>query len=154
MAMHQTPVARLTQALLYAVFCAGCALWIALPFFLDRLLILFDDVFTALPSYKEFITVFLMMAGAAGLFIIFELIRIFRTLSGDPFVPRNVKILKRIGVSALVITALFMVKCVVFFTTMTLVCSLLILLLSLFAFVLSNLFEKAVEYKIENDLTI
>ncbi len=152
--MHKTFVARLTEALLYAVFCAGCALWLALPFFLDQLLVFFVDAFIVVPSYREFILVFLMLVGAAGLLILFELIRLFRTLRGDPFVMRNAKALKRIGMSALIVTALFAVKCGVYFTPMTLVCALLILLLSLFAFVLASLFEKAVEYKLENELTI
>ncbi len=152
--MRESLVNRLTEALLYAVFCAGCALWLALPFFLDPLLVLFADAYIVLPSYKEFVLVFLMLVGAAGLYILFELIRLFRTLRGDPFVLRNVKALKRMGASALVVTALFAGKCAVYFTPMTLVCALLILLLSLFAFVLANLFEKAVEYKLENELTI
>ncbi len=151
--MHKTFVARCTEVLLYAVFCCGCALWLALPFFLDPLLIIFADEFIAAASYKEFM-VFLMLVGAAGLYILFELIRLFRTLGGDPFVIRNAKALKRMGVSALVVTALFIVKCLVFFTPMTLVCALIILLLGLFAFVLANLFEKAVEFKLENELTI
>ena len=152
--MHKTLVARFTEALLYAVFCFGCALWLALPFFLDPLLIFFADAFIVEPSYKLFITVFLMLVGAAGLYILFELIRLFRTLGGDPFIMRNAKALKRMGIGALAVTALFIAKCFVYFTPMTLVCALIILLLGLFAFVLTNLFEKAVEYKLENELTI
>ncbi len=152
--MHKTFVARCTEALLYALFAAGCALWLALPFFLDQLMVVFVDAFIVVESYRLFILVFLMLVGAAGLYILFELIRLFRTLGGDPFVMRNVKALKRMGISAFVVTALFILKCAVFFTPMTLVCVLIILLLGLFAFVLANLFEKAVEYKLENELTI
>lgn len=152
--MYRTFTARLTEALLYAVFVGGCALWISLPFILDKLLEMFSDVFFTLPSYKGFILAFLMLVGGSGLYIIFELIRMFRTLHGDPFVTRNVTALKRMGIAALVVTALFGVKCFAFFTPMTLVCALIMLMLSLFAFVLANLFKKAVEYKLENELTI
>ncbi len=152
--MRESLVNRLTEALLYAVFCAGCALWLALPFFLDPLLVLFADAFIVVESYRVFVLVFLLLVGAAGLYILFELIRLFRTLHVDPFVMRNAKALKRMGASAFVVTALFIVKCFVYFTPMTLVCALIILLLGLFAFVLAGLFEKAVEFKLENELTI
>ena len=152
--MHKTFVARCTEALLYAVFCFGCALWLALPFFLDPLLVIFADAYIVVASYREFILVFLLLVGAAGLYILFELIRLFRTLNTDPFVMRNVKALKRMGASAFVVTALFIIKLFVYFTPMTLVCALIILLLGLFAFVLAGLFEKAVEFKLENELTI
>lgn len=152
--MRENWVARVTEALLYAVFVAGCLLWTSLPFFLDHLLLFFMDAYIALQWYRTFVLIFMMCTGAAGLFIVFDLIGLFRTLRRDPFVERNVKALKRMGFTALVVTIMFGVKCVVYFTPMTLVCALVLLLCALFAFVLSGLFATAVQYKRENELTI
>ena len=77
-----------------------------------------------------------------------------RTLTKNPFLRRNVKSLNIIGITAFIIAVLFFMKCLVYVTIMTLLAGICLVILGLFAFTLANLFDKAIEYKEENDLTI
>ena len=49
---------------------------------------------------------------------------------------------------------MFAVRCAMFFTLMTGVCAIVMLLAGMFALVLAGVFSHAVAYKQENDLTI
>ncbi len=97
---------------------------------------------------------FLVLAGMLALWILFELLLVLGTVAGDPFVERNVYAFLRMGIGAEAAGALFLGKCFVFFTPMTAVCALVMLLSGLFALVLAGVFRKAVAFKRENELTI
>ena len=90
-----------------------------------------------------------------GEYIAFELLCMMRTLERDPFVQGNVRSLHRMGAAALIVAALG--------TAATLMlhplryaafAALPVAMCGLFSLVLSGVFEQAVAYKQENDLTI
>ena len=152
--LKESFASKILRVILYITFIAGIALTVTMPFMIDTYMRILYDAYIIQEGYKLFITVFLMLVGILGLFIIFELIIMLRTMLKNPFVKRNVKSLNRIGIMAFIIAMLFFVKCFLYVTFLTLIFGICLVILGLFAFTLANLFNKAVEYKEENDLTI
>ncbi len=97
---------------------------------------------------------FFTAAGLMACHILTELLFVMRTVSGDPFLKRNVRAFLRMGATAELAGALFLAKSIVDFTPMTAVCALVMVLSGLFALVMAGVFSKAVAFKLENDLTI
>lgn len=152
--MTFSPVAKILRAALYLVFAGGVFLVATLPAFLDYYMRIFYDAYAVESGYRAFILYFLMLSGSLGIWIVGEIIGMLRTVSSDPFVLRNVKALKRMGIVAIVTSALFLLKCCIYVTILTLAFGILMLICSLFALTLSELFAQAVRFKEENDLTI
>lgn len=97
---------------------------------------------------------FFTAAGLIACHILLELFCIMRTAHGDPFVMRNVYAFWRMGASAELAGLLFLIKSLFDFTPMTAVCALVMVLSGLFSLVMAGVFRRAVEFKLENDLTI
>lgn len=152
--MKEPVVSRILRCVLYVGFCVGAAAVITLPFMFNRYAEILHDGYLYASNYKIFITVFLMIAGLLGLWIIAELIFVMRTIRGDPFVRRNVTALRRIGSAALAIGNMFIIKCIPFLTFLTLVSGVVFIVCALVVFTLCALFAQAVRYKEENELTI
>ena len=152
--LKESAAAKILRIILYVIFIAGFAVTVTMPFMIDAYMKILYDAYIVHEGYKFFITMFLMVVGALGLFIIFELIVMLRTMLKNPFIKRNVKSLNLIGITAFITAALFFVKCFLYVTIMTLLGGICLVILGLFAMTLADLFKKAVEYKEENDLTI
>lgn len=150
----ESAASKILRIILYIIFAVGIVLTVTMPFMIDTYMQILYDAYVVHEGYKNFITVFLMLVGTLGLFIILELIIMLRTMLKNPFVRRNVKSLNIIGITAFIIAILFFVKCFLYVTPLTLLVGICLVILGLFAFTLANLFKKAVEYKEENDLTI
>jgi hypothetical protein len=96
-----------------------------------------------------------MAAGVFALMIFWHLRRMMATvLKGDCFVHENVKSLHRMGIYAMVIVGFIVLRCVLYFTLTLMVVALVFLIAGSFCFVLERVFDRAVSYKEENDLTI
>jgi hypothetical protein len=104
--------------------------------------------------YLPFCIVFII-AGVFALLILLELRRMFRTvISGDPFVKENVSSLKRMGACAFAISICMAARLFFVITPAAMVLVVVFLIAGLFSLVLSLVFDQAVTYKQENDLTI
>jgi len=152
--LKESAASKILRIILYIVFVEGIALTVTMPFMIDTYMRILYDAYELREGYKIFITVFLMLVGILGLFIVLELIIMLRTMLKNPFVKRNVKSLNIIGITAFITAILFFVKCFLYVTFLTLIFGICLVIFGLFAFTLANLFNKAVEYKEENDLTI
>lgn len=91
---------------------------------------------------------------AGGEFIAVTLFKMMCSLNADPFVAGNVTALKRMGVAALIIMALGLSTLILQPVPLAVVAALPIGMCGLFSLVLSQVFQKAVEYKEENDMTV
>ncbi len=95
------------------------------------------------------------ISGICGLIIVFRLRRMMRTvLERNCFVSDNTRSLKVMGRVSLVIAVLFLVKSVLIPTPASFVIVLTFFIAGMFSHVLSLVFEEAVRFKEENDLTI
>jgi hypothetical protein len=96
-----------------------------------------------------------MIAGVFAIIILWELRNIFKTvISTDPFVRENVGSLKRMGICSFVIAAAMLSRLIFVITPAALVLVAVFTIAGLFSLVLSQVFDQAVTYKQENDLTI
>jgi hypothetical protein len=89
-----------------------------------------------------------------GEYIAFELLRMMRTLDGDPFVERNVLSLRRMGFVAVGIALLGLCTLLLHPVPFAVIAAAPVAMCGLFSLVLSGVFAQAVAYKQENDLTV
>lgn len=149
--MKRTPLVVFTKWLIDFMFYSGIIIVLGVPW-LFRLAGRYFDIFKEF--YLPFCVIF-MISGGFALFIIRELRSIFYTVvKADPFVRENVRSLKRMGNCAFIIALFMAVKLVFVITPATLVLIVVFLVAGLFSLVLSQVFDQAVTYKQENDLTI
>ena len=152
--MKESLVSKALKITLYIIFGLGIAGTATLPLMLDYYMRVLYDAYSLQPGYRAFILPFMMIVAVMGLYVVFEMIRIMRSIPTDPFVERNARCLYRIGFMLIAIAVLFFLKCLLYVTFLTMACGFLFIICGLFAFTLCNLFRQAVAFKDENDLTI
>ena len=144
-------VTKFTKALLDFMLWAG----ILAAFSLSVSLKILGDYF---PEYRRYylpLLVFLFLSGIFAVLIIRELRSMFRTvLASDCFVEKNVTSLKRMSVYSFCIAGLTVIRLFLAMTPAAMVEVLVFLIAGLFSRVLADVFDQAVTYKLENDLTI
>ena len=144
-------VTRFTSALLAVMFYGGIAVTAALPWIFRW----GARFYPSLETHYWLNTILFMLSGVGAVCIIYELRRMFRTvLAEDCFVQQNVISLRRMGWLGLAIAIITAVRLVIIFTPATVVIIIVFFIAALFSFVLSQVFDRAVRYKEENDLTI
>ena len=100
-------------------------------------------------------TTVILMSGFASVFIMYQLKRIFKTLTnGDPFVMDNVLALRKIAIASFIIATIYVVKAFLLFTPATFVIIVIFITAALFCLTLMSVFIAAVQFKEENSLTI
>ena len=142
---------RRVKYLLDFMFYSGIVLTLSLPFSLR-----FGSRFYE-PWAEHYwpAVVIYMILGVAACILLNELRRIFMTvLSEDCFVNENVASLRKMGNVSFFIVLMSIVRFAVYMTTAILVVILVFTIAGLFSKVLALVFEEAVRYKEENDLTI
>lgn len=149
--MKLKPLVRFTKYLIDFMFISGIFICAGMPF-------LFWQVGKYITVFQEYyipFCVIFMVAGVFALIILWNLRGMFKTvISEDPFIKENVNALKRMGICSFVIALIMAVRLLFVITATALVLVLVFLIAGLFSLVLSQVFDKAVTYKQENDLTI
>lgn len=149
--MKGKTLARFTKYLLDFMFYSGIVLTASLPWLFRKA----GAFYPNLAHYYLFNVALFMLTGAGAVLIIWELRRMFKTvLGGDCFVRENVTSLQHMGFYGLAIAVVTAVRLFLVFTPATVVIVIVFFIASLFSFVLAGVFDKAVSYKLENDLTI
>lgn len=105
-------------------------------------------------NYIPLILLFLF-SGIFAILIIYELRKLFRSvLDDDCFIRENVVSLRRMGTYSLIIAFITAGRLFLYITPAVMIVILVFVIAGLFSKVLSHVFDKAVTYKLENDLTI
>lgn len=142
---------RFTKRLLDVMFYAGMALTVLIP-------VIFHYVGFYRAVFKEYYIVQCLVYMASGVLclrIIYELRKMFQTVLNEaPFVDGNVLSLKIMAKSAFLTALLSLVRLPLSPTPSTIVIIIVFSIAGLFSTVLCQVFEKAIQYKRENDLTI
>ena len=95
------------------------------------------------------------VSGVFAVLVIYELRKMMRTvIADDCFQKENVKSLFRMGNYSFCIVVLAVLRLFLYLTSAMLVIILVFIIAGLFSKVLAQVFDKAVNYKLENDLTI
>jgi len=149
--MNKNLLVRLTKLILDFMFFTGIIICSTVPFSFKYA----SQYYTIFKSYYMAYCVIFMLAGLFALTIIWELRKMFGTvIKGDPFVVGNVISLKRMGICAFVISISMAARLIFVITPSAMVLVVVFLIAGLFSMVLSLVFEQAVTFKLENDLTI
>lgn len=149
--MKKNPLILFTKYLLDFMFYFGIVICAGVPYIFWQA----GKYFSIFEKYYIPFCIIFMVAGLFALAIIWDLRNMFRTvIREDPFVRENVVSLKRMGICGFVITILMSVRLVFVITPAALVLVAVFLIAGLFSLVLSQVFDQAVTYKQENDLTI
>lgn len=142
---------RFTKILLDCMFCIGIVLTLSIPI----LFRVFGRYIEAFQKYYAAQCVIYMLSGMLCLVIVRELRKMFITvLKEDAFVENNSKSLKRMGKASFLASFLSLVRLPISPTPATVVICIVFAIAGLFSIVLCQVFEQAVKYKQENDLTI
>lgn len=140
-----------TKGMLDFMFYSGIVTIIILPF-LIRWYGKYDAHFV---EFKWPLYFLYGISGVLAVLLIYELRKMFRTvLADDCFVTENVVSLKRMGTYSFCIAGVTVARMFLYLTTAILVVILVFIIAGLFSKVLAGVFETAVNYKQENDLTI
>lgn len=144
-------LAKGVKYLLDVMFGLGILVTVSLPVSIKWIGIYYEPV---IENYQESVIIYFVL-GVAALVLIRELRRIFRTvLNEDCFVMENVVSLRKMGNWSFFIAGMSVVRSIVYLTVAMLVVILVFVIAGLFSKVLAMVFEEAVRYKEENDLTI
>ena len=149
--MKRSTLILFTKGLLDFMFFSGLLICLSVPFLFK----LAGRYYSIFERYYIPFSIIFMLAGAFALAILRELRLMFHTvINENPFVKENVISLKRMGYCAFVIALFMATKPLLVVTPATLVLVLVFIIAGLFSIVLSQVFDQAVTYKQENDLTI
>lgn len=151
--MKEETVIKFTKYLLDFMFYAGMAVTTTLTWSVRWIADYWGyEAFQV--QYKEVVVIYTIL-GLLAILIIGELRKMFRTvLNNDAFVIGNVISLKRMGTYSFLISAVCFIRTVLYLTVAMLTLILVFIIAGLFSKVLAFVFEKAISYKEENDLTI
>lgn len=149
--MKRESLIKLTKYILDFMFYAGIMVTATLPFSLKFIGNYLDRV---RENYPEAVMIYFVL-GIAAVVIIRELRKIFKTvIDRDCFVRENVVSLDKMFKWSVFIVIMSIVRSIVYLTVAMGVVILVFTIAGLFSKVLAFVFEQAVEYKEENDLTI
>lgn len=149
--MNRDTIIKITKYLVDFMFGMGVLVTLTLPWsikwagqYMERLT----------ENYGEIVTIYFVL-GILALAIIWELRKMFRTvLTRNCFVRENVASLKHMSYYSGLIVLMSIVRTIVYTTIAMLVIILVFVIAGLFCQVLAQIFDEAINYKEENDLTI
>ncbi|MCM1086754.1 MAG: DUF2975 domain-containing protein [Muribaculaceae bacterium] len=140
-----------TKYLLDFMFYSGILVTLTLPLSI-RIYGKYNSYFRG--NYYSLLVVF-FLAGIFAVLIIHELRKMFLSvLKDDCFIRENVKSLEKMSVYSFFIAVIMACRLFIYITPAVLILILVFVIAGLFSKVLSQVFDKAVTYKLENDLTI
>ncbi|NLL78468.1 MAG: DUF2975 domain-containing protein [Clostridiales bacterium] len=143
---------RGTKLLLDFMFYAGIVVTVTLPFSIYFYGTYFNSYFE---RFYVPLCILFFFSGVLAILIIRELRKMFASvLADDCFIRENVKSLKKMGTYSFLISFVTFFRLFMYFTPGVCVVILVFVIAGLFSKVLSQVFDKAVTYKLENDLTI
>jgi len=147
----ESKITRFTKVILDIMYWGGLAVTATLPISIR----LYGRINSYFERYYAAQLILFFLSGILAVLIIGELRRMFRTvLADDCFRMDNVVSLRRMGNYSFLIAAVTCFRAFMYLTPAIFVVFLVFVIAGLFSKVLSQVFEKAVIYKQENDLTI
>jgi len=140
-----------TKYILDFMFFGGCAVTVCVP-------ILFKFYGKYNSWFEKFyieLCILFILSGIFAVLLIGELRKMFQSvLADDCFIRENVSSLRKMGTYSFIIALITACRVTLYLTPAVLVVILVFVIAGLFSKVLAQVFDKAVTYKLENDLTI
>lgn len=150
--MEYEKIKKFTKVFLDIMFYSGIVVLITVPIWLKWA---GNHYSKAIGEYYISMLFIFAASGICGILIINELRKMMRTVvEKNCFVRENIRSLRRMGKESLCISAFFIIKVFFIPTPATMIIVLVFFIAALFSVVLSCVFQEAVNYKEENELTI
>lgn len=147
----QNRLTKATKSLLDIMFYIGTVVTIAVPLAVR----VYGHINSYFRKYYIPLCVLFMLAGLFAILIIRELRRMFETVLKDNcFIQENVVSLNKMGNYSFIIAIVTSFRLFLYFTPAVCIVIIVFMIAGLFSKVLSQVFDRAVTYKLENDLTI
>lgn len=132
------------------VFVLGIIITITVPFLLRK----YVEMVNPTLNYNATLII-LYVSSVPALVIVYQFIKIFETLKQDnPFIMQNVKSLKAISISSLIIAIEHTIGMFFILSFFEIILIAVFIIIWLGGYILAELLRKAIEYKEENELTI
>lgn len=149
--MQQKTLERCVKSLLDIMYYGGCVTCVAVPLLLRWL----QNYYIVFQTHYIAMCLLLFVTGAFAVFILGELRKMFQTvLDENCFIQQNVMSLKKMGRYSIMISIATSIRLYYVITPSTVIIIIMFFIAGLFSFVLSRVFQQAIKYKQENDLTI
>ncbi|WP_313339693.1 DUF2975 domain-containing protein [Sedimentibacter sp.] len=150
--MYQKSIIHyITKICIDILFFAGIICCAYIPFS-SRLL---WNYFGVANQTAVFVKAILLCSGICCVYILWQLKVIFKTLlEGNPFIHANVTCLRKISMSCLTVSIIYLVKMIFMPTISTIVIIAIFVVGCLLCLTLKDLFKQSIYYKDENDLTV
>ena len=144
-------IIKITRYLLDFMFFIGILVTVGVSFVIRY----YGRYYSYFAEHVIGISIVFTVSGVLALFLLSELRKIMKSVELDNcFIRENVTSLSKIGNYSFLIVIVTSFRLVIYITPAVLVVILTFLIAGLFSKVLSQVFDSAVTYKIENDLTI
>ena len=144
-----------TKYLLDIMFYGGIIVTASLPFSLKLIIDYLPWIGNHYAEHYEETVIIYFVLGVSAVVLLRELRKIFKTvLDENCFVMENVTSLRKMGNWSFFIAGMCVVRSIVWMTIAMMVVIFVFIIAGLFSKVLALVFEEAVRYKEENDLTI
>ncbi len=141
-----------TKVLLDIMYYGGYLVTLTVPFSIHIYGKYFDMYFE---KHYVPLCVLFFLSGILAILIIRELRKMFRSVLEDNcFVRENVDSLRKMGTYSFAIAFLTVFRIFIYFTPAVFIIILVFVVAGLFSKVLSQVFDRAITYKEENDLTV
>lgn len=140
-----------TKILLDFMYYAG----IVVTIFVPAIISFYGNYNTYFGDHVVYLSILFILSGIFAVLIIRELRKMFKSvLMDDCFIPENVFSLRKMGTYSFCIAVITSCRLFLYLTPAVIIVVLVFVIAGLFSKVLSKVFDKAVTYKQENDLTI
>ena len=140
-----------TKILLDFMYYAG----IVITIFVPAIIKFYGKYNSYFANNALYLSIIFIFSGIFAVLIIRELRKMFQSVLLDNcFIPENVISLKKMGTYSFCIALITACRLFLYLTPAVLIVILVFIIAGLFSKVLSSVFDKAVTYKLENDLTI
>lgn len=133
---------------------AAVVILLGLPKFLGCYLNWIESVFYNQTLYYSLVAI-LYITGFLSVLIVDTLRKLFTTMEeANPFIRKNVTALRRMGIYSFIVGGAYFTKIFFLNSFMTIIAVFIFFIAGIFCIVLADLFNQAIIYKEENDLTI
>ena len=148
----KTNISKITKVILNMMFIVGIVTIITLPISLK---FYGENIDHTVTEYLLQMIIIFAISGLLSLAIVYELIKMFKTvLKEDCFVKENVVSLNKMSWYSFGISVMMLLQCIFYVTVSALAMAFVFMIAGLFSKVLAQVFDQAISYKLENDLTI
>jgi hypothetical protein len=143
---------KVTTAVLWVLFVIGTAMYFILPWWTKQYL---EWRHLYSPLYFQKMLIVLYPAGLCAIIMTFFTIRLLMNVNQNKaFIPANAKLLRGISICAFIMSAIFLAAVGVLQSVFVFFMFIIFAIVGLVSFILSGLFNVALKFKEENELTI